>query len=364
MTIMLRAAMPVAIAASAAILVNTAQAKDYYEGRRIEVVLPVPAGGGLDRNARIFLRSFENHIAGKPTIVVKNMPGGGGQRGINHVFGKGGRKGEVLLWGPMNFGGILAGLPGIRYKPEEFKPLGAMTTPFVTIVRNDLVEGGMKSPEDLMKAKQPFVNGGRIPGGSLGTYGILSYNMLGLKYRHSIGYRNQPKLKAAIIQKEIQSLSTGNPGFWVFYVNDLIKKGEVRALFYHPPFDAETGKMHKYDGFYGKDVLSFPEFYQKVKDAAPSGSAWEVYKWWGTHMVWSMWLMAPPKTPAAQLKTLRAAYLATTKDEEFLTRFKKANKRVPDFVIGKQAEAVTASYSKLSKEGVAELKKILNVGRK
>lgn len=358
-----KVAVAVSIGTGAA-MAGAANAKDYYADKRIEVVLPVPAGGGLDRNARIFLRSFEKHVAGKPTIVVKNMPGGGGQRGINHVFAKGGRKGTMLVWGPFNFSGILAGLPGIRYKPEEFKPLGAMTTPFVTIVRTDLVEGGMKSPKDLMKAKQPFVNGGRIPGGSLGTYGIITYNMLGLKYRHSIGYRNQPKLKAALIQKEIQSLSTGNPGFWVFYANDLIKKGEARAVYYHPPFDLETGKMKDLGDFYGKGVKPFAAFYKEVTGKDPSGPQWDVYKWWGTFQIWSMWLSAPPKTPVAQLKILRAAYLATTKDEEFLTRFKKANKRIPNFVIGEDAEKVAASFRQLSKEGVAELKKILNVGRK
>lgn len=342
----------------------TSFAKEFYAGKRIEVFLPVPAGGGLDRNARVFMKTFPNHIPGNPTIVIKNMPGGGGQRGINHVFAKGGNKGLRLVWGPMNFAGILAGLPGIRYKPEEFKPVGVFSTPFVTIARNDLVPGGMKSPEDIMKVKDVFVNGGRIPGGSLGTYGILSYNMLGLKYRHSIGYRNQPKLKAAIIQKEIQSLSTGNPGFWVFYANDLIKKGTARALFYHPLFDLRANKMTRHPDFYGKGVLAFEEFYAKVKGKPMAGPTAEVYKWWSAYQRWSMWVMAPPKTPAPALAILRAAYGKNVVDPAFLKRFKKGNRRAPDFLVGKDAELVSKGYKKISKTAQAELKKILNVGRK
>ncbi len=351
-------------AAIALIPAYEAAAKDYYAGKRIEVFLPVPAGGGLDRNARTFMNTFGKHVPGNPTIVMKNMPGGGGQRAINHVFAKGGNKGLRLIWGPMNFGGIVAGLPGIRYKPEEFKPLGAFTTPFVTIVRTDIVAGGMKSPADIMKAKN-FVNGGRIPGGSLGTYGILSYNMLGLKYRHSIGYRNQPKLKAAIIQSEIQSLSTGNPGFWIFYANDLLKKGVATTLFYHPPYNAQTGKLLDVEpGFYGKGVDSFPVFYKKVTGKEPSGATYEVYKWWSTYAIWAMWTNAGPKTPEAQMKILRAAYAANAKDPDFLKRYKKGNKRAPSVLSGKDAGIVAKGYRKLSKAGVAELKRVLNVGRK
>lgn len=359
-----KAVLKVSMLFAAAIYGTTIEAADYYAGKRIEVFLPVPAGGGLDRNAKTFLRIFRKHVPGKPTIVVKNMPGGGGQRAVNFVFNKGGEKGLRLLWGPINLAGILVGLPGIRYKPEEFKPLGVFAFPIVTIVRTDLIPGGIKSPADLLKAKN-FVNAGRIPGGSLGTYGVLSYSILGLKYRHSIGYRGQPKLKAAIIQNEIQSLSTGNPGYWVFYKKDLIKKGVVIAPFYHPVFNPKSRQMFPVDkDFYGKGIDPFPVYYKKVKGKEPAGPTYEVYKWWSTYANWANWFLAPPNTPPEQLKALRAAYAATSKDKELLNRFRKRNRRIPEFLIGAQAEAVTKGFRKMSKAAVAELTNILKGDRK
>ena len=61
-------------------------------------------------------------------------------------------------------------------------------------------------------------------GGNLGLFSRMPFAMLGIKNRFVVGYKNQPKLKAAMLQNEIQALTTGNPGYFAFYVNDTLKK--------------------------------------------------------------------------------------------------------------------------------------------
>jgi tripartite-type tricarboxylate transporter receptor subunit TctC len=51
---------------------------DFYRGRQISWILSADAGGGYSSYARAFAPYFGAHMPGKPSIVIQNMPGGGG----------------------------------------------------------------------------------------------------------------------------------------------------------------------------------------------------------------------------------------------------------------------------------------------
>ena len=53
-------------------------AADSYKGKTVEIRVGHGAGGGYDLYTRTLSRHMADHIAGKPTLVVKNMPGAGG----------------------------------------------------------------------------------------------------------------------------------------------------------------------------------------------------------------------------------------------------------------------------------------------
>ncbi|MDB5648726.1 MAG: tripartite tricarboxylate transporter family receptor, partial [Hyphomicrobiales bacterium] len=56
-----------------------AQTANFYAGKTIDLVIGYSAGGGYDAYARLIARHLGNHIPGKPTLVPRNMPGGGGR---------------------------------------------------------------------------------------------------------------------------------------------------------------------------------------------------------------------------------------------------------------------------------------------
>ena len=333
---------------------GTPAAAQDFSGKTIELIVPAGAGGGLSRQAQRFAKTFVDHIPGKPTIKVKNMVGGGGQKGINFVFNRAKKDGTQMLWGPMNFSGLLLGLKGVKYVPAEFNPVGVTGIAFVTVVRSDLA-GGLKSREDLLKAKN-FVVGGRIPGGALGLYSRMSFDMLGIPYRFAVGYKNQPKLKAALMQNEIQAISTGDIGYWVFYKKDLVKDGRAVDMYYHSPFDGDTPRdMGKSYG----DMPNFVSFYKKVTGKTPSGPKYEVYKWFTSRQTWAMWMMLPPGTPDNIVATLRKAYAANWNDQRTVDNFMKASKARPFWLPGEEATKVLSGYKNISPEAVAYLKSII-----
>ena len=53
-----------------------------FSGKTIEFVIPFPTAGGSDVWARFFAPFLAEALPGKPTVVVKNVPGGGSGFGI------------------------------------------------------------------------------------------------------------------------------------------------------------------------------------------------------------------------------------------------------------------------------------------
>ena len=335
---------------------GTPAAAQDFSGKTIEFIVPAGAGGGLSRQAQRFAKTFSDHVPGKPSIKVRNIVGGGGQKGINFVFNRAKKDGTQMLWGPMNFPGLLLGLRGVKYVPAEFNPVGVIGVNFVTVVRSDLA-GGLKSRADILKAKN-FNVGARIPGGALGLFSRFSFDMLGIPYRFAIGYKNQPKLKAGLMQNEIQAISTGDIGYWVFYKKDLVKKGEAVDLFYHSAFPGGSDTPMDHGKSFG-DMPNFVAFYKTVNGKAPSGPMFEAYKWFAAHQIWAMWLMLPPGTPADIVAAMRKAYAANWADRRTVANFTKASKSEPFWLAGDKAGALLSGYTKISPQAKEYLKSII-----
>ncbi len=327
------------------------------KGKTIEMIVPAGAGGGLTRNARRFAQFFGEYIPGNPKVIVKNIVGGGGQRGINFVYERGNKDGTTLLWGPLNYSGIVTGLRGIKYDPAKFSVVGTTGgVPFVTIASSAL-GNGIKSRDDLM-AQPKFNAGGRIPGGALDVYTVMGFGLLGKATTHITGYRNQPKLKAALMRKEIVAATTGAPGYYAFYKNDLLKKGTAHALYYHPAIGAD-GKFIPAPDLDKSGVPTLAAYYKKVKGSDPSGDKWEAYRWYATYNGWSNWVVGPPGLSAEVVADLRKGYAATWNDPRVIDGFVKAWGMRGTTLVGDDTGFIIKNYKKISPAALAYLKQVL-----
>lgn len=78
-------------------ITNVAKSESYYEGKRIELIAATKPGGGTDLTARLIASNLPKYIPGKPVIVVKNNPGGGGSVALNSFYAKAKPDGKTLL---------------------------------------------------------------------------------------------------------------------------------------------------------------------------------------------------------------------------------------------------------------------------
>src|SRR5690606_23918300 len=50
---------------------------DFYKGKTITIITSTGSGGPFDATARLVARHMYKYIPGQPTMIVRNMPGGG-----------------------------------------------------------------------------------------------------------------------------------------------------------------------------------------------------------------------------------------------------------------------------------------------
>ena len=64
-------------AAPASALAQADPIADFYKGKTVTIVASGGVGGPIDLACRVVAKFLSRHIPGNPTIVVRNMPGGG-----------------------------------------------------------------------------------------------------------------------------------------------------------------------------------------------------------------------------------------------------------------------------------------------
>src|SRR5215475_4135566 len=68
----------------------------FYRGETLNMVIGYATGGSNDIYARTVARHIGKHIPGNPTVVPRNMPGGGSLVAANHVFNIAPKDGTTL----------------------------------------------------------------------------------------------------------------------------------------------------------------------------------------------------------------------------------------------------------------------------
>lgn len=336
---------------------GTATAADYYKGKRLTVLINYSAGGPTDIEARLFARNIGRLIAGKPQVISKNMAGAGGTVATNYLGAKARKDGFTIGYFTA-LASTAAFKPlkdrGVRVDPEAFELVATAAGSSYAYIRTD-VAPGIKKPEDIMKAKE-FTLLGLRSRSSLDLRERLVLDMLGLKYKYVTGYRGTSKARVAVLQGEGDYLTESQPSYRAKVIPTLINTGKAIGLYYYPLDDgrkiyapAELAK--------GLNMLSFDQFYEKVKGKKPSGQLWDVFR--EVNRAGSMAqrsIILPPGSPKAARDALRAAVHRLNKDATFRADATKTVNFVPVFDVGSAGEKIMKASIKLSDSTLKFLK--------
>ncbi len=264
-----------------------------FKDKTITMIVGSSAGGGTDSSARIIAPLLAGHLPGKPTVIVRNIPGAQGITAMNYFVRQVAPDGLTVTMGSSTIADpLLYRRPQSQFDPATFRTIGGVGRGGTTLVIR-------KDAEERLHGKGAPVTMGALGGvprsGMLMTaWGI---EFLGWNARWVLGYRGTNELMLALERGEIDMTSTAN----LFQIQKLLDSGKVKFL-------SQSGTWQK-----GK-FSARPEF-----DGAPIFSAMmlgkinnpiarQAFDYWAGMTSIDKWIALPPKTPHPLVQTYRDAY--------------------------------------------------------
>jgi hypothetical protein len=290
--------------------------RDFYAGKTIFVYVGRPPGSGADLAVRSFVRFWQEHIPGRPTMVVKNVPGGAGSRVWNIAWDKKNPSDLEIFFSPVSGTAVIVREQGLRADLSKMPLIGALTSPNMTFARTE----NLAHAEDLPNVTG-LKFGGQGPAHRFSVLGRLTLDILGVDYISITGFSGASDVFNAVRRKEVD-IQTAPLNFYRFTVEpNVVKSGEVIPLWYNPIIDG-TGEIIPLPA--AGDIPSFIEYYESVKGEAPAGELFELYKWLLPNIngiVYAAFLPRGSTTAAAQI--LSDSFTRVTQDEAYLAEEKK-----------------------------------------
>src|SRR5262245_20046700 len=344
------------------VLAPNAQAAEraFYHGKNVNFVINFAAGRPTDIEGRIVSRHIAKHIAGKPTIIVQNMPGAGGVTGINFLGEVAKRDGFTMGYftGPCNH--QMMRTPSLRVDLNKVPFIASVQGVTVCYIRSD-VPPGIKKPTDIVKAER-FKAGGLSFDSNKDLRFRLAFDVLGLKYDYITGYNSSADARLAVQRNEIQYHDENIPGYRGVVEPQLVKSGIVTSLYYHDLISPD-GVMRKSPDY--PELNSFTEVYTQIHGKAPTGIKYEVLK--AANMAsqnLSRVALLPPNSSKEAVLAMRQAFTALSKDEEFIGEAKKAMRFQPRFDVGEDGERLRDKVLRAPTEVVDFVRQYIEQARK
>jgi tripartite-type tricarboxylate transporter receptor subunit TctC len=276
---------------------------DFYRGRSISLILSAGAGGGYASYAQAFAPYFSAHIPGNPTIVIQNMPGGGGIRAMLYLYSVAPKDGTTLglVHSSVPFA-PLYGIAAARFDPRKMNWIGSINASTGICVAWHT--SGIATWQDLLT--KPFTVGSTGAGSQMETMPIMLDNLFGTKIKVVAGYVGGNDIYLAMERGEVQgrcgglisSIKSTRPDWFPQHkVNVPIQIARERnPLFPDVPAIGELAK-NKQTRSILQLVLSPLQMDRPI--------------------------LAPPGVPAGRVAALRAAFHAAMHDPAFIAQAEK-----------------------------------------
>ena len=283
-----------------------------FSGKTIDWIIPFKVGGGSDVWARLYAPFFTKYLPGNPTVVVKNMPGGGSITGGNFFEQRVKNDDPFTVFGSSGSTSFpyLLGNSKVKYDFAKYKIVFASPTGGAAYIKPGL---GVKSAADLkgFTGELQYASQGAT---SLDIVPLLAFDMLGLKVKAVFGYDGRGAGRVAFEQGEV-NIDYQTSTAYIKNVRPLVEQNLAVPLMTWGVMD-DDGKIVR-DPI-EPDLPCFPEVYEMVHGKKPSGPAWEAWKAFfiaGFVVQKAMWTQE--KVDPEIVEAYRAAAKETLKDPEF-----------------------------------------------
>jgi len=310
--------------------------EDFYKGKQVSVLIGFGPGGANDAWARALARHMGKHIPGNPTLVPQNMPGAGTLKLANHLYNVAPKDGSVF--GLINRGIPLEPLLGgdaAQFDPLKMNWIGSPdkdTT--VCAARKD---APVQTMHDLFTKE--LVVGATGSGADTAIYPEFLAEFLGMKFRTVKGYPGSNEIVLAMERGEVQGICIA---YESLARQRLAREGQLNFLF--------QAALEKDPSIPGDIPLAL--------DLAKSAEERKALELFLSRVALGRPFVAPPGVPPERVEALRAAFMATMKDPEFVEETKKLRLAV-DPIPGERLARIIADIYKTPSDVVKRVAETL-----
>jgi len=244
-----------------------------FAGKTVNVIVPYTEGGGTDLYARLFVPHLRKHLPGNPTVVIRNMPGGGSIMGSNHFHKTAKPDGLTIVATSSStlvaqlFAGKKREFDVLKWRQFIVSPQG--TVAYVTTKTGVTGKDPVADIQTLRKQKLKY--GSKQPdAGELRV--ILAFELLDMNVDTVFGLA-RGEVRQAMMRGEIE-LNHDTAETYLANGEKMQKDGQIVPLF---TLGYPKGDQIVRDPTFPQ-LLTASELYEKLNGKAPSGPLYEAYK--------------------------------------------------------------------------------------
>jgi tripartite-type tricarboxylate transporter receptor subunit TctC len=202
-------------------LAGAARAGDFYAGKVINIYIGTGEGpGALSAYPRAIAQVIGKYIPGNPAIIIRNMPGAGGIKAANFIYGIAPQDGTA--WGFITRGFVRAPLlatPQAQFDPTKYHWIGT-TSQETSVAAVWASATPVRGLADATKVEVVF--GGTSLATDTGLFPTILNRLIGTRFKVIVGYKSSTDVDLAMERGEVQgkiwtwgSLKSGNTADWV-----------------------------------------------------------------------------------------------------------------------------------------------------
>lgn len=283
---------------------------EFYHGKTVQVLIGFGPGGGYDLYARTLARYMGRHIPGNPTLVPQNMPGAGGVKVMNYLYGVARKDGTVMATFARGLAiePLLGHAQGMQFDATKFGWVGSVSNEVSICAYWNT--SGIKTWHDMQT--KPSTIGASAAGADSEIFPTVLRNIFHLPAKVVTGFSNG----GADIVLGMERGEVGGRCGWSW--SSLLS--ENKALLDSKKINIVLQlALQKHE-----DLPDVP----LVMDLPASPQDKAALKLIVSRQSIARPFAAPPGVPADRLQALRAAFDATMKDPQFLAEAKRLNLEV------------------------------------
>ncbi len=283
------------------------EAKAFYEGKTIQIIVSSGTGATTDFTARLVARYLGKYIPGNPNIVAHNMPGGGGLVAANHIYNVSKPDGlTILAVSRANYMEQMIGRPEVKTDFRKLGWLGSFNkTPMMVACRADTP---FKNIAAMKAAKAPPRFGQSGTGSISYVFGRLVESIFDVKFRNVTGFKSARETDLGMERGEVDCRASSDLTVIREPWNRWVKDKYVTFILQQGPEKSDL-------------IPPVPTVYELAPPESKS-----TVDLMGIMLAFTDFdrpFAAPPAIPKERLQILRDAFVKMLKDKDFSAEGKK-----------------------------------------